>query len=151
MTPGLQGPWTTSSSLLCFSCLSSCPAGPCASAPPSPPSSSEQVRLAGLVLTTAGHSVQCSSWCKGKKPHCEQPIYTSFSHTSSFFLGACSEAGQTWCLIRAKLFPISPTATGEGKAVDFHLGDLTNCTDEFSSLCSPLRSQGHKATHPIFS
>lgn len=151
MTTGLQGPWTTSSSLLRFSSLSSSPTGPCASAQPSPPSPLGLVRLTGLVLMTARHSVQHSILHKGKKPRCVQPIYISFFHASSFFLGACSEAGQTWCLIRVKLFPIRPTATGEGKAADFLLEDLINCTDEFSSLCSPLWSLGQKTTHPIFS
>lgn len=118
--------------------------------PAFPPSSLGLVRLTGLVLTTARHSVQCGLSYKGKKPPCDQPIYIFF-HTSSFFSGACPEAGQTWQLIRAKLFPVNPIAVRKWKVARFQLEDLTNCTDDFSSRCSPLWSLGHKANHPIFS
>lgn len=50
------------------------------------------------------HSVQQSISDKGRKAHCEQPVYISFFHTSSFFPGACSGAAQTWRLIMAKIF-----------------------------------------------
>lgn len=125
------------------------PRGTRCTCPAFPPSSSGLVRLTGLVLTTARHSVQCRISHKGKKPSCEQPIY--IFHTSSFFSGPCPEAGQTWCLIRAKLFPINPTAARKWKVARFQLEDLTNYTDDFSSRCLPIWSRSHKANHPTFS
>lgn len=88
MTAGLQGPPTTSSSLLCFSGLSSSPVAPCASAQPSPPSSLGTVRLLGTgfndstTLSAAEHLVrskETSLWTAHIHLFLSHPLFLPWS------------------------------------------------------------------------